>query len=397
MTNVVRIRRRVSGAAGAPAALATAELAWNMADNILYGGYGDDGSGNATSIKPLAGTGMTLDKFAAPAANVSWGSNKITNLADPSSAQDAMTKHYADANYAPLYSAGTGVLISAGTISLDFAVAARVGVTRLDQFAPPTAAVAWNGQNITGLADPVNAQDAATKAYVDAKAQGLSPKQSVQWATTAALAANTYANGTAGVGATLTGNANGALSVDGNAPAVNDRVLVQNEASASHNGIYTVTQAGDASHAYILTRATDADTSAKLLGAFVFVEGGAVNAAAGFTLASTAAITLGTTAITFTQFSGAGEITAGTGLSKSGNTLSIAATWTGQATITTLGTVTTGTWNASIVAMAYGGTGIDLTALANGAMLKKTAAGVAAAVDGTDFLSPSTTIDGGTF
>jgi len=397
MTNIVRIKRRVSGGAGAPSSLKTGELAWNMVDNIVYGGFGDDGSGGATSIKLIGGTGITRDQFAAPAANTSWNSKKITNLADPTSAQDAMTKAYADANYASAYSGGTGITITGSSIAIDTSVVARISVTRLDQLAAPTSDVAWNAHKITGLADPTGAQDAATKNYVDSKAQGLSPKMAVQWATTAALAANTYANGTSGVGATLTGNSNGALSVDGNSPAVNDRVLVMNEGTASHNGIYVVTTAGDGSHAYVLTRDTDADTSAKLLGAYTFVEGGTTNAASGFTLASTSAITLGTTAINFTQFSGAGEITAGTSLTKSGNTLSINTSWVGQTAITTLGTISTGTWQGTIIGMAYGGAGADMTAIANGSLLKKTAGGFAAAVLDTDYSGPSSTIDGGTF
>lgn len=397
MSSTVRIKRRVTGGAGAPTSLATAELAYNMVDNIIYAGFGDNGSGVATSIKPVGGGGMTLDLFGAPAANVSWNSKKITSLADPTSAQDAMTKNYADAHYAPTYSAGTGISISSSTISIDTTVTARIGVTRLDQFVAPTVSVSFGSQAITNLLDPVNPQDAATKNYVDAKAQGLSPKQSVQWATAAALAANTYANGTAGVGATLTGNANGALAVDGNAPAINDRVLVQNEASASHNGIYVVTQTGDGSHPYILTRATDADTSAALLGAFVFVEGGTANIAAGFTLSSNASITFGTTAITWTQFSGAGEITAGTNLSKSGNTLSLSATYDGQSTITTLGTIATGVWNGTLIALGYGGAGRDLSGDADGSIYKKSGSQLVVATAGTDYLTSSSTIDGGTF
>ncbi len=73
MANTVRIKRRVSGAPGAPAALKTGELAWNMADNTLYGGYGDDGSGNSTSVKPLGGEGVfakTVDVAADIAAAV---------------------------------------------------------------------------------------------------------------------------------------------------------------------------------------------------------------------------------------------------------------------------------------------------------------------------------------
>jgi hypothetical protein len=170
---------------------------------------------------------------------------------------------------------------------------------------------------------PVNPSDAVTKAYADAIAQGLSVKPSVQEATAAALPANTYSNGASGVGATLTAVLAGVLTVDGIAVALGNRVLVQNEAAPANNGIYTVTTLGTVGVAYILTRAVDMNTAASVPGAFAFTEQGTANTGAGFTVASEGPFTIGTTAITWTQFSGAGEITAGTGLSKSGNTLSL--------------------------------------------------------------------------
>jgi hypothetical protein len=170
---------------------------------------------------------------------------------------------------------------------------------------------------------PVNPSDAVTKAYADAIAQGLSVKPSVQEATAAALPANTYSNGASGVGATLTAALAGVLTVDGIAVALGDRVLVQNEAAPANNGIYTVTTLGTVGVAYILTRAVDMNTAASIPGAFAFTEQGTANTGAGFTVASEGPFTIGTTAVTWTQFSGAGEITSGTGLSKSGNTLSL--------------------------------------------------------------------------
>lgn len=187
-----------------------------------------------------------------------------------------------------------------------------------------------SGGTLTGAltlsADPVSALQPATKQYVDALVQGLSPKSSVVAATTGALPANTYANGTSGVGATLTATANGALAAqDGVTLTVNQLLLVKNEATAANNGIYTLTQVGDASHPYILTRHVDMDQAAEIAGAFTFVESGTTNVGSGWTVASAGPFTVGTTAITWTQFSGAGEVVAGSGLSKTGNTLSIAA------------------------------------------------------------------------
>jgi hypothetical protein len=170
---------------------------------------------------------------------------------------------------------------------------------------------------------PVGATDLANKGYVDAVAQGLSVKYSCLEATTAALPSNTYANGAAGIGATLTATANGALVVDGITVAAGDRLLVKNEATAANNGIYVVTATGSAGAPYVLTRAVDMDIPAQIAGAFVFVEEGAVNAGAGFVVAAPGPYVIGTTAISWTQFSGAGEIAAGTGLTKVGNTIAL--------------------------------------------------------------------------
>lgn len=164
----------------------------------------------------------------------------------------------------------------------------------------------------------------AVKSYVDAVAQGLSPKYSVLAATAAALAANTYNNGTSGVGATITANANGALTVDGVTVAVNDRVLVKNESTASRNGIYVVTATGSAGAPFVLTRSLDMNQPAEIPGAFVFTENGTVNDGAGFVVADPGPFTIGTTAIPWTQFSGAGQITVTSPIVKTGNNISFA-------------------------------------------------------------------------
>ena len=164
-------------------------------------------------------------------------------------------------------------------------------------------------------------QSLANKAYVDQVAQGLDTKPSCRVGTTADLSA-TYNNGTAGVGATLTATSNGALSLDGISPVVNDRVLVKNQTTASENGIYVVTTVGDGSTAFVLTRATPEDQPSELSGgAFVFVEEGTLNANNGYVFTHTGAPTFGTTDLDVAQFSGAGQITAGAGLVKDGNTI----------------------------------------------------------------------------
>lgn len=175
---------------------------------------------------------------------------------------------------------------------------------RLDQLAAPTADVDINSQKLTNVADPVNAQDAATKAYVDATASGMDVKESVRVATTADI--------------TLSG----AQTIDGISVVAGDRVLVKDQTVGSENGIY-VAAAGTWS------RSDDADNapgSEVTSGMYAFVEEGTVNANAGFILQTTGTITLDNTSLSFAQFTGAGQITAGTGLTKSGNTLSVSST-----------------------------------------------------------------------
>jgi hypothetical protein len=105
---------------------------------------------------------------------------------------------------------------------------------------------------------------------------------------------------------------------------LSDRILVKDQSSAFQNGIYVVTQAGDGGNPFILTRATDVDTAAEITGGtFVFVESGTDNADNGYVFTHVGTPTLGTTNLTVSQFSGAGQITAGDGLNKLGNTLSV--------------------------------------------------------------------------
>ncbi len=164
----------------------------------------------------------------------------------------------------------------------------------------------------------------ANKAYVDQVAQGLDAKPSCRAATTANLAA-TYSNGSAGVGATLTASSNGAITLDGVSPVVNDRILVKDQTTAAENGIYIVSTQGDGSTAFVLTRATPEDQPSELSGgSFVFVEEGTANGDNGYVFTHTGAPTFGTTALDVTQFSGAGQITAGAALTKSGNQLDVA-------------------------------------------------------------------------
>ena len=165
----------------------------------------------------------------------------------------------------------------------------------------------------------------ANKAYVDQVAQGLDTKPSCRVGTTANLTA-TYSNGTAGVGATLTNSGTqAALSIDGVTMVADDRVLVKDQSTAAQNGIYVVTNIGSGSTNWILTRATPEDQPAELSGgAFVFVEEGTANANNGYVFTHTGNPTFGTTSLDVAQFSGAGQITAGAALTKTGNQMDVA-------------------------------------------------------------------------
>ena len=211
-----------------------------------------------------------------------------------------------------------------------------------------------DGSGQAKFGTPTDDAHAATKGYVDAARSGLDVKASVRVATTApVLLASGLENGD---------------TLDGVTLATGDRVLVKDQSTGSENGIYVVQATGAA------VRATDADVSAEVTaGMFTFVAEGTTNADSGWVLTTNDTVTLGTTALTFAQFSGAGQITAGDGLTKTGNTINavgtadrisvssdaidIAATYVGQSTITTLGTITTGTWNGTDIAVADGGTG----------------------------------------
>lgn len=470
MANTIRIKRRsASGASGAPSGLKNGELAYSEKDKILYYGFGDDGSGNATSVPGIAGEGSfsktDLSNVTSQAVNTVFagpgtgsagaptfrslvtadlaasiiGTTQIANSAvtEAKLATDAVTSvkiandavttaKIADANVTTAkiadgnvttaklsddsvsnaklanvststikgrHTAGTGdpedltggqvrdialgttngnaltnTVFSGpngttGTPTFRSLVAAdiptltaakisdfdtQVRTSRLDQMAAPTAAVDFNGQRVSGVGAPTEATDAATKGYVDSAVQGLDPKASVKVATTANI--------------TLSGT----QTIDGVAVVASDRVLVKNQSTASQNGIYVVASGS-------WSRASDMNVWDEVPSAFVFVEQGTTNADSGWLCTADAGGTLDTTSVPWSQFTGAGQITAGAGLTKTGNVLDvggtanritvdadsidIASNYAGQNTITTLGTVTTGTWNATAIAIAYGGTG----------------------------------------
>jgi phage-related tail fiber protein len=356
MANTVRIKRRASGSPGAPTSLANAELAYNEVDDVLYYGKGTGGAGGtATTIPAIAGAGayLTLSTTQTVSGAKTFTGDVIvpTQTSSDNSTKAATTafvkaQGYLTGNQSITFSGdatGSGTtsvsltLASVGTagtytkvttdakgrVTAGTTLAAtdiptltaakisdfdtQVRTSRLDQMAAPTADVSLNSRKITNLADPTGAQDAATKAYVDATKQGLDVKDSVRVATTGNI--------------TLSGT----QTIDGISVVAGNRVLVKDQSTASANGIYVVVSGGS------WTRANDFDTSGKVTsGAFTFVEEGTANADSGWVLTTDGAITLGTTNLTFTQFSGAGQITAGAGLTKTGSTIDVGTASTGR-------------------------------------------------------------------
>jgi hypothetical protein len=381
MANKIRIKRRANGGgAGAPASLENAELAFNEQTNILYYGTGTGGAGGtATSIITIGGDGAFVDLSSAQTVagvktfsseivgdisgnagtvtdgvyttdtatvtntmlvndsvtvgttEITLGSSEttivglvsvtstdfvgdLTGTADTAVALEtgrtiSITGDIAytsDAFDGTAAVTGTGTL---ATVNTDVGTYTKVTVNgkglvtaaadaSISDLTAPTADVAWGGYKITGLGDPTSAQDAATKAYVDSVAQGLDPKASCVAATTANI--------------TLSG----AQTIDGISITAGMRVLVKNQTLDENNGIYQC-------NAGAWTRTTDANTWDSLIGAFTFIEQGTTQADSGWVCSINSGGTLGTTPVTWVQFSAAGSYTAGTGLTLTGNEFSI--------------------------------------------------------------------------
>ena len=224
------------------------------------------------------------------------------------------------------FSAGTkDVFVTYPSSRAVYLDAAGSAVTTLDIGTLGTSTANISTANITAgtvATAPVGNTDIVNKEYADAIASGIHFHEAVALATTAALPANTYNNGTAGVGATLTGNTNGALSVDSTLTIVAERILVKNEAAGANNGVYVVTQVGSAGTPYILTRSSDMDSVGTGVdqideGDFFLVTSGTANVNTAWVQQTPPPITIGTTAIVFQQFSAPITYTAGTGLSES--------------------------------------------------------------------------------
>lgn len=385
MPNTLRIKRRASGNAGAPASLANAELAYNEIDDTLYYGKGSGGAGgSATTIEAIAGAGAVVTRASAQTISGAKDFTAVPVVSGSLATSDNSTKVATTAfvkaqTYALTAAASQDVSVSGSTSGVNATInsgavtlakmanlpaftlignntngsgaptalvasyvksmlnidandilnfQAKVRENRISDLATPTVDFSVGGNRILFVGTPVVGTDAANKNYVDSVAQGLDAKPSVRAATTANI--------------TLSGT----QTIDGVALAANERVLVKNQSIGTQNGIYAVS-AGS------WTRVTDADDIEKLRSAFVFVEQGTVNGDTGWTCTVDLGATWGATALTWVQFSGAGTYTAGSGLTLSGSAFSISTSYAGQTSITTLGTISTGTWQATAINASY--------------------------------------------
>jgi hypothetical protein len=333
------INLRLENLGSAPT-LTSSDAGYAYYDTVL--GYARFWTGTAwVSVTNLPATGSVTSAMIADGTIVDGDINSAAGI--------AMSKLAVDPT---LRSNHSGTQLAA-TIS-DFNSAVRLN--RLDQLAAPTAAVAMNGQKLTGLADPTSAQDAATKNYVDAVSAGFNVQASVRVATTAAI--------------TLSGT----QTIDGVAVVAGDRVLVKNGSttnagtSSIDNGIYVVA-AGAWSRATDQSQGSAGGSNGIQLGDFVFIESGTATGASAWIVTTSGTITLGTTPITWAQVGSATTYTGTTNRTTvSGNVIDISSSYVGQTSITTVGTIGTGVWNGTAVDIAHGGTGATTAAAARTAL-----------------------------
>ena len=342
MANDIRIKRRTSGSPGAPASLENAELAMNEVSQVLYYGLGTGGTGgSATTIVPIAGSGAFMDLSSTQTVggtktfsntivgSVNGNAGTATQLA---TSRTISISGDADGSASFNGSANADIAITLDTVNSNVGTYTKVTINgkglatagsqaSLSDLSSPTSDFSFNSHKLTNLTDPTNPQDAATKQYVDSVAQGLDPKASCLVATTGNIA-----------------SLSGLLTIDGVTVSAGDRVLVKNQSAPADNGIYVAS-------ASAWSRSADMDVWAEVPNAFTFIETGTANHDTGWVCTANQGGTIGVTAITFVQFSGAGTYDAGTGLTLTGSTFSIT--------------------NTGVTAASYGSASKTLTATVN--------------------------------
>lgn len=290
--------------------------------DIIYGGTSGTGTrlakGSDTQILTLA---SGLPSWAAPATAgtvtaVSIASANGFTGSSSGGATPALT--IATSINSPVL-AGNGTAIAAATTS-------GSGSTVILQGSPTITTAALGSSTATTQSPSDNSTKLATTAYVDAAVLGQNFKEAGKYATTGALPSVVYANGSSGVGATLTGVALAAIAVDSASPAVADRILVKNQVDNTQNGIYTVTATGSGVAVFVLTRALDANQSSEFkTGDSIFITSGTVNSSTtwAYTGIDSPTIGAGGSALTYAQTAGQGTVTAGNGITVTGLSVAI--------------------------------------------------------------------------
>ena len=280
MANTIRIKR--STGSSNPTSLENAEIAFREGDEVLVIGKGTGGAGgSATSIEPIGGKGAFFDKTTTRTTN-----HVLAGAASGSAAAPTFRALVSD-----------DIPSIAHTKISDFDTGVRVNT--LAEMAAPAGSVSLNSQKITALATPTATTDAATKGYVDSVSQGLDVKDSVKVATTANI--------------TLSGT----QTIDGVAVSADERVLVKNQSTQTENGLYLC-------KASTWARTSDLAAGSDAAGMFTFVEQGSTNADIGFVCTSNkGSAVVATNNLVYATFSSSGNVTAGDGLDKTGNELSL--------------------------------------------------------------------------
>ena len=342
MSNIIRIRRRVSGAAGAPSDLKSAELAYNMADNTVYAGYGDDGSGNATAVKPIGGEG-TFAKLDSPALTG-------TPTAPTQSSSDDSTKLATTAFVkTALSSFGAGSVTSVA-LSL------------------PGSVFSVTGSPVTGsgtLTGSFTSQTANTVFAAPNGSDGTPTFRSLAAADLPALPYLSSSGGTVGGDLTISGD----LTVNGTTVTINSTTLTVDDKNIELGSIAIPTDATANGGGITLKGATDKTFNwNSTTGAWTSSEH--IDLAAGKVYKIGGEEVLGPAALGSNVF------------------------WSA---LTRVGTITAGSWQGDAVGLAHGGTGADLSGAPDGTIFKKTGTAFIAATAGADYLNNASVLDGGTF